>query len=57
MPAIVKVILTTLNHFVVLVDHFVPKVSAIQVKVKNETPQITTGETIKKRWVISFYHQ
>lgn len=52
--AIVKVVPTTLNHFVVLIDHLAPKFSAIQVKVKNETPQTTTGGTIQKGGSLAF---
>lgn len=50
----VKVVPTTVNHFVILIDDLAPKFSAIQLTVHNETPQTTAGGSIQKGGSVAF---
>lgn len=50
----VTVVPTTTNHFVLLIDHLAKKFGALQVEVKNNTPQTAAGGTITRGGQVSF---
>lgn len=52
--AIVKVVPTTTNNFVVIVDNLSSKFGALKLTINNETPQTTAGGQAQKGGKVSF---